>query len=176
MNASARNRQNGVSLIESTIVLAIVATVLGAVAPSFDQARQRRHLEGAAAQLETDMQHARAAAVARNESVRMTFNNAAACYVVHSGAAGSCSCDAGGRATCTGNEETLRVVALGAAANLALKSNSGSILFDAIKGTVTPTATVQITAANGGSVRSIVNVMGRVRNCSPSGLAGYAAC
>jgi type IV fimbrial biogenesis protein FimT len=61
-------------------------------------------------------------------------------------------------------------------AGVQLRSNSGSILFDAVKGTVTPTATLRVTSSVG-ALHQVVNLMGRVRTCSPDGaLAGYARC
>ena len=52
-----------------------------------------------------------------------------------------------------------------------------SILFDAGKGTVTPTATFAITDRDGRSIRQIVNIMGRVRSCTTTrGLGGLRPC
>jgi type IV fimbrial biogenesis protein FimT len=174
---TARRRQHGVSLVESMIVVAIGAVCVGAVVPSFEQARGRLHLEGASAQLQTDMQYARSLAVLHNRSTRISFSNANACYVLHTGSSGSCTCSGNGAAACAEGAEALRVVALGADARLALHSNSASILFDGAQGTVTPTATVQISAAGGASLRNVVSLMGRIRSCSPApGLPGYPAC
>jgi type IV fimbrial biogenesis protein FimT len=58
-----------------------------------------------------------------------------------------------------------------------VRANSRSLLFDPMKGTVTPTATVQLHSRSGAVIHEIVNVMGRVRACSPApALAGYKAC
>jgi type IV fimbrial biogenesis protein FimT len=58
-----------------------------------------------------------------------------------------------------------------------LKSNSRSVLFDPTRGTSTPTATVQLTARNGTAIHQVMNVMGRVRSCSPTpAIAGYRRC
>jgi hypothetical protein len=53
---------------------------------------ERRHLEGAAAQLETDILYTRSQAVAVNEPLRMRFQQHAtgSCYVVHNGPAKAC--------------------------------------------------------------------------------------
>ena len=54
---------------------------------------------------------------------------------------------------------------------------SRALLFDAHKGTVTPTATLQVQAADGRAIHQVVNIMGRVRSCSPAGqLNGLPQC
>jgi type IV fimbrial biogenesis protein FimT len=123
----------------------------------------------------------RSLAVARNEAVRMGFERDAdagtSCYVVHTGAAGDCSCTANGSAVCSNGAEALRSVRYGADVPLALTSNSRSILFDPVRGTITPTATVRVTGSNGAAIHQVINIMGRVRSCSPApAVAGYATC
>lgn len=180
MNRSLFARaQSGVSLIESMIVLAVVACTLGSVIPGFSEARQRRHLDGTAAQLETDIQYARSQAVASNRSVRITFRQDAAgsCYIVHTGAVDACSCTADGAAVCQAGEQSLRSVRLSTTEPVQISANVGSILFDAFKGTSTPTGTLRVTAPDQRAVHLVVNVMGRVRSCSPGGaVPGYRRC
>jgi type IV fimbrial biogenesis protein FimT len=176
---STHRRQIGVTLIESAIATSVLATVMGIAVPNFQQMREQRHLEGAATLLETDIQHTRSLAVANNQVVRISFETgpAASCYVVHTGDAGDCSCIAGGDAVCSAGAEALRTVHYGAGLPLRLQSNSRSIAFDPDKGTVTPTATVRVIAHGGATIHQVVNVMGRVRSCSPApGLAGYKPC
>jgi type IV fimbrial biogenesis protein FimT len=51
------------------------------------------------------------------------------------------------------------------------------VLFDPMHGTSTPTGTVRVVGAGGHEVRHVINVMGRVRTCSPApALPGYRAC
>lgn len=171
--------QAGITLIETTVAASVMAIVAGLAMPSFDGAIQRRHLEGAAAQLETDIHHARMLAVARNETLRISFENVAgsSCYVIHRGAANQCGCNADGSARCEAGATAERSVFFAAGAPLSLKANSRSMAFDPLKGTTTPTATVQLVTRNGMSIRQVVNVMGRVRSCSPApALSGYRAC
>lgn len=172
-------RQHGVTLIESSVTLSVLAVVVGLAAPSFDQMRQRRQLEGTAALLETDLQHARSLAVASNETVRMSFDSSgdATCYVVHTGAANACGCGADGAPSCVDGAVAHRAVRLDAPGGPGVYANVRSIVFDPVKGTVTPTATLRVRARNGEAIHQVVNIMGRVRSCAPApGLPGYRNC
>lgn len=172
------HHQAGLSLVECAIVTAITAVALGAALPSFQEARLRRQLEGTAAQLETDLQLARAEAVARNEGVRVAVIADAgdSGYLLHTGPAGACRLDGDGPAVCTDGAEALRQVRLAAGGPVQLRANSGSMLFDPLKGTVTPTGTLKLQSA-AGSVHLVVNVMGRVRGCTPdAAIPGWPRC
>lgn len=176
---ATRRAQRGVTLVETTVVTSLVAVLTGLAAPSFDELRQRKQLEGAAVQLETDVHYARMLAVARNAPLRISFESGStgSCYVIHSGAAGQCQCATDGTAQCQGGAEVERVVRFGPEAGLSLKSNSRSVLFDPMRGTSSPTATVQLQARNGSAIHQVVNIMGRVRSCSPApALPGYRRC
>ena len=174
-----QRQQAGVTLVETAAVTAVVAVITSVAVPSFEQALQRRHLEGAAAQLETDIHYTRSLAVARNLPLRISFDNSAgaSCYVIHTGAAQQCSCAADGSAVCQGGAVAERSVRFAPTAAVSLRSNSRSVLFDPVRGTSTPTATVQLQAGNGMAIHQVVNIMGRVRSCSPApALSGYARC
>ena len=181
MNArTSRNRgQAGLTLIESLMAMAVVGVVVGTVLPAFGTALERRHLEGAAAQLKTDILFTRSQAVAANEVLRMHFQQDAAgsCYVVHSGPANACDCQADGSAVCAGGSRTLRSVGFAKAGAVQLEANVKGILFSPNLGTSTPTGTLKLTGREARSVQLVVNLMGRVRACSPgAAVIGYPAC
>ena len=174
-----RRTQRGLTLIECVVTLAIIVITLGAAIPTFTQARERRHLEGAAAQLATDLRHARGLAVSHQSPVRFHVQQATdgSCYIVHTGQAGACQCTGAGTSSCRGNAQVLRTVGFGAASPVRLASNSASMLFDPTRGTVTPTGTLTLQLQGGATIRQIVNIMGRVRSCSPgAAVTGYVAC
>ena len=176
---NAMRRQRGVSLIEGLVCMATTVAALSATLPSFGELRTQRHFDGAAAQLETDIHFARSLAVSHNHSLRMSFftDNQGSCYVVHTGVAGDCSCSADGSTTCTDGAKALRGVRFDSAGALQLRANIGSILFDPVKGTSTPTGTLRLTTADEKAVHLVVNLMGRVRSCSPErSVPGYRAC
>ena len=177
--STRRPSQQGLTLVESLISLAVVTVSLGAAVPGFQQAQERRQLEGAAAQLATDLRHARSLAVARRAPVRLSVQSSegASCYVVHTGSAGDCRCSGAGAAVCTSGAEALRTVGFEAGGRMRLSSTSASMLFDTDRGTVTPTGTLRLQASSGDSIHQVVNIMGRVRTCSPGGaVAGHPAC
>ncbi len=175
-------QQRGITLVEACITLAILAVLVCGAAPSFSSLIERQRLAGFAAQLATDVQFVRSASVWRNEPLRLSFYNAAwgSCYVVHSGARNQCSCaEYETAAVCTGNAAQLKTVSVPASGGLSVQANVSSILFDPLHGTSTPTGTLRVASATVGSIHHIVNVLGRVRTCTPSGspaLPGYRTC
>lgn len=172
-------RQRGVTLIEATVVLAVTAITAGAVAPGLRGFIEKHELEGAASQLASDLQFARAEAVWRNTGLRLSLQSQSwgACYVVHTGAAGQCRCRESGPAQCDGDAVELKTVQLPAADHVALVANVSSILFDPLHGTSSPTATFGLSTPSGRAVNQVVNLMGRVRTCSPRGtVPGLPVC
>ena len=118
-------------------------------------------------------------AVARNAPMRISFENNAAgsCYVIHSGAANQCSCDADGAAVCQPGATAERSVRFAAGDSVGVKANVRSVLFDPVRGTSTPTATLQLVSRDAGAVHQVMNITGRVRSCSPApAIAGYKKC
>jgi len=179
-NQTCRMATAGLSLVESLIALATTSVALGLAIPGFDAAKERRHLEGNVAQMVTDLHLARSEAVAQNRTLRLSFLSQAAgsCYVIHTGAANSCACSPTGNApVCSANAAALRSTGFATQAPVQLRSNVGSIVFDPTKGTITPTGTMRFTSAQGKEVRVVVNIMGRVRTCTPGGqVLGYRNC
>jgi len=176
-----RRAQAGITLVETTVVTSVLAILTGLAVPSFDSSMQRRHLEGAAAQLETDIHYARSLAVARNAPLRISFEagDGGSCYVIHTGAPSQCSCAADGTAMsmCQGDAVAERAVRFEPGGSVSLRSNSRSVLFDPTKGTSSPTATVRLQARNGTAIHQVMNIMRRVRSCCPApALNGYRRC
>lgn len=171
--------QRGLSLLECLMALAITAIATGATLPAFQATLELRRLEGAAAQLHTDLQLARSEAVARNRTLRISYGqlSGASCYVVHTGSAGACTCGAMGAPVCTPDAEPLRTEHFPAGSGVQLQSNVASMVLDPARGTVSPTGTLRLLGSEGRAVHVVVNIMGRARKCSPGGaLRGYAAC
>ena len=172
-------QQRGVTLIEAAIVLAVLGIVTTSAAPGMTGLLDSRRLDGAATQLATDIQYVRSEAVARNQPVRRSFyaNADASCYVIHTGLSAQCTCAADGPAQCSGTAEQIKTVALPVAQRIGVQANVASLLFDPLHGTSSPTGTLRVLGPQGRAVHHVVNVMGRVRSCSPMNtVAGYRAC
>ena len=76
----------------------------------------------------------------------------------------------------SGSATVWRQVTFPANGPVQLTSRSVSIAFDPERGTVTPTTTFKLKATAGKTVHQIVNIMGRVRSCSPDNAPGVRAC
>jgi type IV fimbrial biogenesis protein FimT len=171
----SRNGQHGLTLVEAGVVVAIVAAAATAAVPGLQRLIEHRRLDAAATRLAADLQLARNEAIARNRVVRVSRDETAVCYLLHTGAAGSCRCSADGTAACDAGSSLIRSAAV--SHRITLQSNTTAIAFDPLHGTVTPTATWRVTAADGRAIHHVVNVMGRVRSCSPeAAVPGYRAC
>ena len=170
----------GLTLIETLCVLAIVAVLLGGALPMFRDLHASQTLQATAALLETDIQLAKSEASAGGRPVRLSLQqtaNGTTCYVIHTGAAHACRCQGGGQAVCDGGAKLLRLSEQGGPSGISLAPLQRSILFDAGKGTVTPTATLRVVDREGRAIHQVVNIMGRVRSCTPTtGFAGLRPC
>jgi len=172
-------RQSGLTLIECLIGVTVTCMAAGAVVPSFGRMAEKRHLEGAAAQLKTDIQFTRSMAVTLDEPLRLRVQQDAggSCYVVYRGPANSCGCASGSAPVCAEPDSLVRGVRLPAPAGVQMQSNVSSMLFSPLQGTVTPTGTLRLTGREGRSLHVVVNLMGRARTCTPGGaVGGYPTC
>ncbi len=171
--------QHGVTLVEACVVIAITAVLASTAAPSLRNLLDSRRLDRAATALATDIQFVRTEAVARNQPLRLSLHAMpdGSCYVIHSGAAALCSCQPTGPAQCIGGAQEVRTIVLPDAGGVRLQANVGSVLFDPLHGTSTPTGTLRVLGAHSRAVHHVVNIMGRVRSCSPqAAMPGYRAC
>ncbi len=178
MNKTAKH-ERGVTWVETCVVLAVLGVVSGAALPEMGKLLDARRLEGAAVQFATDVQFARSEAVARNQPVRLSVFTSAqgTCYAVHTGQSNQCTCADSGRAVCTGSAREIKTVSLPSSQGVTLAANSASVLFDPLHGTSTPAATFRIVGRQGPAIHQVINVMGRVRSCTPAGgVPGYPNC
>lgn len=174
----AGHRQCGLSLVELLCVLAIALVLLGGTLPMLNDLRQGQRLQAVAALLETDIHLARSTAISTGQPVRLVvqaLSTGGSCYMLvaaPAGPAGTCTCDERGGARCEAGLMPMRVESQAAAHGVALAALPRPLVFDGRKATVTPTATLQLSSADGRVIRQVVNIMGRVRSCTPAGSVG----
>ena len=170
----------GLSIVECCAVLAVLSVLAGVSLPSIADHVAKRRLEGRAVELSNDLQHLRSEAVSRNEAMRISFGSDAggSCYVLHPDAAGDCVCGSDGGARCAIHTPTpLRSVGLPASEGVTLSSNVRSIMVDPRLGTSTPGGTLALRDRGDREIRHVVNIMTRVRSCTPAGrLPGWRPC
>ena len=176
---TGKRRQHGLTLLELAIVVAITAIVVAAAAPSFTALIDARRLDSAATRLVADIQLARSEAIARNQPLRLSLftGTGATCWIVHSGGPADCRCGDDAGAVCGAGARTVKGVVLANKERVSVAGNVASIVFDPLHGTSTPTGTLRLVGARGSAVHHVVNVVGRVRSCSPDGVVpGYSPC
>jgi type IV fimbrial biogenesis protein FimT len=180
MRAPSAGRLRGLTLVEVCAVLAIAAILLGGAAPSVEGLWLRWQLEGRASELATDLHWIRSEAVARNRTMRISFQDdvAGTCYVIHDGAEGACVCTGQGAAHCADAEvQASKAVFLPASGPVRLQSNVESMVYSPTHGTTSPAATLTLTDRRQRAISHVVNIMGRILSCSPEGtVAGYRPC
>jgi type IV fimbrial biogenesis protein FimT len=165
--ATRSSRQRGISVLESSVALGITSLLVGLASPPLVAFKEQQQLRSIAAQLETDLMHVRSQAVAMNRTLRLHVAGPR-CYVVHDGPPATCSCAADGSASCGQGVQVLQTQQWPATSAVTLQANANSLGFDAIKGTVTPTATFKLSLPSGERIHHVVNIMGRVRSCTPA--------
>jgi type IV fimbrial biogenesis protein FimT len=172
---TALGRRRGLSLVEMLCSLTISALLLGSALPLLNDLRLGQRLQAAAALLETDIHYARSSAISTNQPVRLVVQSLQAggsCYLLHTGASGACECTSLREARCDAGARLLRIEVLSPAAGVTLAGLAHPLVFDGRKATVTPTATLRLAARDGRAIHQVVNIMGRVRSCSPAGSVG----
>ena len=163
-------RQQGCTLIESLCGLVIMLVLLGGSWPTLKDLVARQRLLAQAAELETDLVLARTQAQVQRENLRFSVHQppgGGSCYVIYSGPIGACRCAGNGQASCDAGAQVLRLAEPSLRAGISLAALTRPLTFDAMMGTVTPTATLRLTDRDGRSVHQVINLTGRVRTCTP---------
>lgn len=170
----------GLSLVELLCALAILLVLLGGALPMVSDLRLGQRLQAMAALLETDIHLARSTAIRSGQPVRLVVQalpSGGSCYMLHDGAGDACTCSDDGQARCEAGVQLLRSEGQPASAGVVLAALARPVVFDGRKGTVTPTATLRLAARDGRTIHQVVNIMGRVRSCTPgAGVGGLRPC
>lgn len=180
------SRQRGLTLIELIVVIAIAAILLTVAIGGFGTMFSRKRLEGAAAEIATQLQLARTEAVARNVPTRVSFGTN--CHVVHTHPfANTPATTCNGATVTAGAANVVTIAAFQREVNdvTVTREPAGTPLqyyqFDNLTGRMgtdggTGHGILVGSAAGSWQLRVLVEATGRVQLCTPSGLPGYAAC
>lgn len=162
-------RARGLTLIESMVVLALLAVLTSLGAPAFERARDRQRLRSAAEHLFADLQQARFEGIRTNRGATLQVNTGTQwCWGV---SLGSTACDCATQDSCN-------VKAVGHATHPGLSLSSSFATapqFDARRGLVGSSGTLTLTSTHGFQVQVSVSLLGMVSLCTPSGAAQAGA-
>lgn len=168
------SRQQGLSLIESLVCLAVVGILAALACPALSELVQRQRLQGVAETFRNDFQQARMLALGSGRSVRVSFErgDAGSCYVVYQGDKGDCNCGDGGAPVCKSATQLISHQWLASRAGLSLDASAKQLTIEAGLGMVTPTTTVKLQSSSGAGIAHVVAVTGRLRSCEKASAAG----
>jgi type IV fimbrial biogenesis protein FimT len=169
-----RQTRRGHTLPEALVVLVVIGLTLVTLLPGWSEHLARRRIEAASAQLQADLELLRATAIAQDEGLRMTFRSDAAgsCYLMHSGEADRCTCEADARGRpqprCEADVRLLQARSW-RPAELMLQANVTSLRVDPRQGNVSPSGSIDLRAPGLPALRHVFNLLGRMRLCSVTG-------
>jgi len=176
--------QRGFTVWELLVTLSVTAVLLGVGVPSFASMLATRRVEGAATQLQMQLQQLRSQAIKKNSTVFLTFSLAGGQWSYGANDAGACnpavsgSCKVDGVETLfTGNDWK------GVTLNLSQGFTGSSLGFEPRRGmAIEPDGTVgfgTITLqSSAGQVQISVSPIGYINICAPAGssITRYASC
>jgi type IV fimbrial biogenesis protein FimT len=174
-DAHTLGAQRGFGLLEVLVVMAVVVAATAVLWPNLRDALDMRRLKAASSHWSALIQSARHWAFTLNRPVRLEFQGGAApCLVLHTGARGACSgC---GTSPCSSGAQRLGTTPPLPYA-LTASASSASLVWSPTDRTVTPTGTLRLELPDGRALHHVVNLVGRMRVCSPAGtVKGVATC
>lgn len=176
-------KTRGITLVETFMVMAIVAIAASMAVPMIAGSARRRQFEGIVSELVADLRYARSEAVARHRPVVVSFeaDGHRSCYSVHTGPSAACHCLEGSGqqpSACDMGAMDLKTVRFPDAGFVKLQANNPALTFSPTSGAAAPGTTLALYGPQDVQVRHIVSLTGRVRSCVAAGTTSlsYAAC
>lgn len=180
-----RRRQAGFTLVELMVTIVVIAILATIAAPNMMSFLDRNRVVGAGEAVYGQLQAARSEAIKQGARMTVAFSPGSAWCVGYARGNVACDCTValGGSNACSilgdGQNPFLTVVSSGAFSGVEMDIDEpASLTFDGVRGTLTGTeGGVSFSSAQGRQLRVEVNVLGRVRLCSPDGsVGGYPRC
>lgn len=166
-------RQQGLTLLELIVVVAILALLMGVAVPSMHEMLDRNRLKAAAQAIAEDLQWARSEAVKRNRPVALSLRPSNWCYGVTLATDLGCDCH-GDRDAPNGCE--LKRVSGADYPGIHLSATFDRTVFEPRRATAR-NGSLRLQSSRGATIKVILSRLGRVRLCSPNGtLPGYGDC
>jgi prepilin-type N-terminal cleavage/methylation domain-containing protein len=192
MRVTMGQRQEGFTLVELMIVLAVAAILLTIAAPSFSDVIDRARLRGAAGDIVSLLANARGASVQRNRNVAVAFagsdpawcvgaNGAAEPGTVGDPIPAAAACDCAVPTGCMVGTQQL-TVSSSSYNGVTMGARPTSITFDSRLGTLSTLAasTVVLTSPRGKyQLQVSIAPLGQASLCVPAGkpvVPGYQSC
>lgn len=152
-------RNSGFTMIELMVIVAIVGILIAVAAPSFTESMARRSLEGAANELNADLQYTKSQAASANMPISMLTS--AHGYIV-------------GRAPADPDVPSLKTITLNSKITLTAPL---TVSFDPYRVFANAVAITLAHTQTSAQLQLKVDAMGLIQMCSPGGsFGGYPAC
>ncbi len=151
----------GFTLVELLVGMAVASLLAMVAVPSFAEITARMRLEGAMSSLGSDIQYARSEALRRRATVNFRTNAGGNTYTIFTGTVAT--------------PNVLKTVTLGNGLGL---SSSVAVAYDPMRNFADAATSVTASASGtSASLRAVINAVGRLQVCSPSGsFKGYVSC
>jgi Tfp pilus assembly protein FimT len=169
----SQHNQNGITLIEALIVLAMLAILTAVLTPSMNTYFNQGNVKGATEALYGDVNLARTIATKSTNTVTITFVSGASwCYGLSSGAI-ACACNSAP----SGTNCDLGITTAASFKNTTLAVTNATMTFSTSRGTTTGNTAVFSATNPSQSATVTINDMGTPSICSTSAsVGGYPAC
>lgn len=171
-------RRRGVTLIELTVTLAILAILMAIAVPSMQQLIARKRVAGVTTELASDIRYLRSLGVQTATLVQIDFGASAVatCYSLSTAPVSWWNCDCNNPATCDGSADAPKIiktvtVPISSGITVSVGNNPANTFFVGpnslpFNGT---TITATVSSSLGGSARVMTNAAGRPFACSIAG-------
>lgn len=158
-------KQNGFTLFEMMVTIAVMAIMTTAVVPGYNSMKEKHKIRGTAETIASDLQLARSEAIKTNQNVSLSISGNGTtnwCYGIND--TGGCDCSVSN--ACQVDGATVRVASSDDFSDINLTTNFAgqTATFDPDRGT-TNSGTTTLTA-NGKTVKILISAIGRISFCS----------